>query len=145
MIKYVSGDIFQSDTQVIVNPVNCVGAMGKGLALAFKEKYPKMFLTYRAFCEKGLLSPGKLMYWRTYPGPSVLCFPTKKDWRDPSRLDYIESGLQKFVQTYKDKDIKSIAFPLLGCGLGGLKKTEVLPLMEKYLSPLDIDIYIYRD
>lgn len=142
MIEYIEGDIFESPAQVIVNTVNTVGVMGKGLALSFKKRYPDMFERYKSVCEKGLLTTGKLMlfyeadYW-------ILLFPTKEHWRNPSKLAYIESGLQKFVQTYAQKGITSIAFPRLGCGNGELKWEEVRPIMEKYLKDLPIAVYIY--
>lgn len=142
MIEYIEGDIFESPAQVIVNTVNTVGVMGKGLALSFKNRYPDMFDRYKTVCEKGLLTTGKLMlfyeadYW-------ILLFPTKEHWRNPSKLEYIESGLQKFVHTYAQKGISSIAFPRLGCGNGELKWEEVRPIMEKYLKDLPISVYIY--
>lgn len=144
MIKYIEGDIFKSPAQVIVNTVNTVGVMGKGIALSFKQRYPKMFEQYKKVCDKHQLTIGKLMlvyeadYW-------LLLFPTKESWRNPSKIEYIEKGLMKFVQTYADKGITSAAFPKLGCGNGGLDWKEVKPLMEKYLNKLPIDIYIYLD
>ncbi len=142
MIKYIEGDIFKSPAQVIVNTVNTVGVMGKGVALAFKERYPNMFEQYKKVCEKHLLTIGKLMlvyeadYW-------LLLFPTKESWRSPSKIEYIEKGLIKFVQTYADKGITSVAFPKLGCGNGGLDWSEVKPVMERYLEKLPIDVYVY--
>lgn len=142
MIEYIEGDIFESPAQVIVNTVNTVGVMGKGVALSYKKRYPEMFESYKTVCEQGLLKIGKLMlfyeadYW-------VLLFPTKENWRQPSKLEYIEAGLQKFVQSYAAKGITSVAFPRLGCGNGELNWDEVKPLMEKYLKKLPIPIYIY--
>ncbi len=142
MIEYIEGDIFSSPAQVIVNTVNTVGVMGKGLALAFKQRYPEMFACYRTACEKRQLKIGKLMLWYA-PDHWILLFPTKEHWRNPSKLEYIENGLIKFVNTYADKNITSIAFPRLGCGNGELNWDDVRPLMERYLKPLPIDIYIY--
>lgn len=142
MIEYIEGDIFKSPAQVIVNPVNTVGVMGKGLALSFKQRYPEMFTFYRAACEKKQFKIGKLMLWYA-PDHWILLFPTKENWRNPSKIEYIEKGLVKFVQTYADKNINSIAFPKLGCGNGELSWDDVKPLMEKYLKALPIDIYIY--
>lgn len=142
MIEYIEGDIFESPAQVIVNTVNTVGVMGKGLALSFKQRYPDMFERYKYVCEKHLLTVGKLMlfyevdHW-------ILLFPTKESWRNPSKLEYIEKGLMKFVQTYAEKNITSIAFPRLGCGNGELDWNDVKPLMEYYLKKLPIDVYIY--
>ena len=142
MIEYIVGDIFTSPAQVIVNTVNTVGVMGKGLALSFKQRYPDMFNTYREACEKHKFEIGKLMLWQA-PDYGVLLFPTKENWRNPSKLEYIEKGLIKFSNTYDEKNITSIAFPRLGCGNGELNWDDVKPLMEKYLKPLPIDIYIY--
>ncbi len=142
MIEYIEGDIFESPAQVIVNTVNTVGVMGKGLALSFKQRYPKMFETYKTICERHLLTTGKLMLF--YEADHwLLLFPTKENWRNPSKLEYIEKGLMKFVNTYADKNITSIAFPKLGCGNGELNWEDVKPLMEKYLKKLPIDVYIY--
>ena len=142
MIQYIEGDIFSSPAQVIVNTVNTVGVMGKGVALSFKKRYPDMFQHYKSICEKRLLTIGKLMLYYE-PDYWVLLFPTKENWRNPSKLEYIEKGLMKFVNTYAEKSITSIAFPRLGCGNGGLDWEDVRPLMEKYLNPLPIDVYVY--
>ena len=142
MLEYIEGNIFDSPAQVIVNPVNTVGVMGKGIALEFRKRYPDMFTVYRTACEKHQLTTGKLMLWRG-PDHWVLMFPTKQNWRNPSKIEYIEDGLLKFVNTYAEKDISSIAFPRLGCGNGELDWNEVRPVMEKYLKPLPIDVYIY--
>lgn len=142
MIEYIEGDIFNSPAQVIVNTVNTVGVMGKGLALSFKNRYPEMFRSYRHACDKNLLKIGKLMLFYS-PDHWILLFPTKENWRYPSKPEYIEAGLVKFVQTYADKSITSIAFPRLGCGNGELNWDDVRPIMEKYLRPLPIDVYIY--
>ena len=142
MIKYIEGDIFKSPAQVIVNTVNTVGVMGKGLALSFKQRYPEMFKQYKNVCEKNLFAIGKLMlvyeadHW-------ILLFPTKESWRNPSKIEYIEKGLAKFVKSYAEKNITSIAFPRLGCGNGELDWNDVKPIMERYLKDLPIDIYIY--
>lgn len=142
MIEYIEGDIFESPAQVIVNTVNTVGVMGKGLALSFKQRYPEMFERYKSVCEKHLLTVGKLMLFYE-PDHWLLLFPTKENWRNPSKLEYIEKGLMKFVQTYAEKNITSIAFPRLGCGNGELDWNTVKPLMERYLKKLPIDVYIY--
>lgn len=142
MIKYVQGDIFNSPAQVLVNTVNTVGVMGKGIALSFKKMYPEMFEAYRKECDKHRLIIGKLMLWYG-TDHWVLMFPTKEHWRNSSRLEYIEKGLMTFVRKYTDYNITSIAFPKLGCGNGELDWIDVKPLMEKYLKDLPIDVYIY--
>jgi O-acetyl-ADP-ribose deacetylase (regulator of RNase III) len=136
------GDIFDSPAQVIVNPVNCKGHMGKGLALAFKQRYPQMFVTYQNECREGKLCIGQPTLY-TASTPWILNFPTKDHWRDDSKVEYLEAGLQYFVAHYKALEITSIAFPKLGAGLGKLSWDEVGPLMVKYLSEIDIDVSIY--
>lgn len=143
-LVYLKGNIFSSPAEVIVNPVNVFGVMGKGLAAEFKRRYPAMFKRYKKFCDNKSFSVGQLFISRE-ADYSVLLFPTKKHWRGGSKLEYVEAGLKKFVDTYGQKGINSIAFPKLGCGYGGLKWEDVRPLMEKYLRELPIDIYVYLD
>lgn len=142
------GDIFLSKCQTLVNPINCVGVMGGGLALDFKTLYPNMFHTYKDLCNKNLISIGKLWLYKDNSDEEneryILNFPTKHHWKESSRYEYIEQGLKKFIDTYKDRGIKSIAFPMLGCGLGGLEKDTVLNIMLTYFSKCDdiiIEIY----
>ncbi len=116
--------------------------MGKGLASAFKKRYPDMFKTYRELCQEKRLDIGRLWLWKA-SDQWVLNFPTKKHWRNPSKLSYIEAGLKKFVGQYEQRGIREIAFPRLGCGNGGLDWDDVRPLMERYLSPLPIPVYIH--
>ena len=143
MITYVVGDLFTSPAKVLVNTVNTVGVMGKGIAKDFKRVYPEMFAEYQAHCEHGLLDTGKLWLYKT-PHKWILNFPTKKHWRKPSKLEYIEAGLRKFADTYDAKGIVSISFPMLGCGNGELDwERQVQPLMDEILRPLPIDIYIH--
>ena len=143
MITYVNGNLFETPAKVLVNAVNTVGAMGKGIALEFKRIYPHMFSQYRRFCENGELAVGKLYLYRT-DHKWVLNFPTKKHWRDPSRLEYLEAGLKKFRDRYRSVGITSIGFPALGCGNGELDyETQVSPLMEEYLGDLPISVFIY--
>jgi O-acetyl-ADP-ribose deacetylase (regulator of RNase III) len=141
-LQYQKGNIFDASTQVIVNTVNCEGVMGKGLALAFRQKYPAMFTTYQKECNTGKLRIGRPTLY-TNSTPWILNFPTKKAWRANSKLEYLEEGLEYFVQHYKEAGIVSIAFPKLGAQNGKLSWDDVGPLMAKYLSKLDIDIYIY--
>ncbi|WP_424475371.1 macro domain-containing protein [Oceanobacillus kimchii] len=143
MINYVKMNIFESPAQVIVNTVNTVGVMGKGIAKQYKQIYPDMFKKYQMYCETKQLDIGKLWLYKSET-KWILNFPTKKHWRNPSKLEYIEAGLQKFVDTHEEKGITSISFPPLGCGNGGLDwESQVQPLMEKYLKSLDIDIFIH--
>lgn len=142
ILQYVSGDLLCSHAQTYVNTVNTVGVMGKGLALQFKNKYPEMFEVYQKVCKEHLLDVGKLYLWKG-DEKWVLMFPTKKHWRDMSKIEFIESGLKKFIDNYQRIGIQSIAFPKLGCGLGGLEWEMVQPLMEKYLKHLPIDVFVY--
>lgn len=143
MILYVKGNLFQSPAQVLVNTVNTVGVMGKGIALDFKHLFPEMYQQYRELCERKQFKIGMLWLYKS-PNKWVLNFPTKEHWRHPSRVEYVEAGLQKFVDSYTNLGIHSIAFPPLGCGNGQLDfETQVKPLMEKYLRNLPIEVFIY--
>jgi O-acetyl-ADP-ribose deacetylase (regulator of RNase III) len=143
MILYVSGNLSQSPAQVLVNTVNTVGVMGKGIALEFKRLYPDMFKEYQRRCEGGDLDIGKLFLYKT-PHKWILNFPTKRHWREASRVEYIERGLEEFRRVYSQSGIHSIAFPPLGCGNGRLDfKTQVQPIMHRRLSVLPIDVFIY--
>lgn len=142
MLTYHRTSLMTSPAQTVVNTVNCVGVMGKGIAAEFKQRFPSMFREYKEICSKGLLEPGKLWLWQG-ADQWVLNFPTKKHWRGPSKLEWIEMGLQKFVEQYQARGITEIAFPRLGCGNGGLSWMDVKPLMERYLSPLPIPVYIH--
>ena len=143
MISYVEGDIFRSPAQILVNPVNTDGIMGKGLAKEFKHRFPEMFKHYQSLCENKQFSIGQLFLYKT-PNHWILNFPTKQSWRHKSKTEYIEAGLQKFVATYLDEGMFSVGFPQLGCGNGDLDWiTQVKPLMEYYLQPLPIEIYIH--
>ena len=143
MITYVLGDIFTSPATVLVNTVNTVGVMGKGIAKDFKAYFPEMFKQYQELCESEELGIGKLFYYRG-AHKSVLNFPTKRHWREKSSTSHIEAGLATFIEKYEDYSIKSIAFPQLGCGNGDLDwESQVRPLMEDYLGGLPIKIYIH--
>lgn len=145
MLTVITGNIFNTKAQVIVNTVNDIGIMGKGIALVFKLRYPLMFDLYQQHCRDKLIEIGKLWLYRAEPNvPWVLNFPTKYHWKDPSKIEYLEKGLQKFVDTHQSQGITSIAFPLLGTHNGGLEKNDVLALMEKYLSRCTIPIEIYE-
>ena len=143
MITYLCGDLFESPAKVLVNTVNTVGVMGKGIALKFKRIYPEMFEAYRNHCERGNLDIGQLFLYKT-PNKWVLNFPTKKHWRNPSRVEYIEAGLRKLRARCSEMGMTSIAFPELGCGNGGLDfEAQVKPLMEHYLGSLSVPTFIY--
>jgi len=142
MLIYRRTSLMESTAQTLVNTVNCVGVMGKGIALEFKKREPAMFEAYSRICADKKLKPGTLWLWKESP-QWVLNFPTKLHWKNPSRLEWIESGLQKFVDRHTDLGIREISFPRLGCGNGGLDWDDVRPLMERYLSELKIRVYIH--
>lgn len=142
MISYVQGNLFESPAQTLVNTVNTQGAMGKGIALQFKKYFPEMFDEYRRLCDDGQLKIGTLHVFQTRH-KKILNFPTKQEWRKPSKLEYIERGLQTFVHIYREAGIHSVAFPPLGCGNGELDYADVRPLMESYLGNLPIPVFLY--
>lgn len=143
MLIYLETSIFDSPAQALVNTVNTVGVMGKGIAATFKKLYPKMFQEYYQLCLSGEFDIGKLYIYKT-PNIVIVNFPTKKHWRNPSRIEYIQAGLEKFVTHYLDFGFSSISFPQLGCGHGELKwEGQVQPLMEEYLMHLPIPVYIH--
>lgn len=149
MIIYKSGNIFTSECRYLVNPVNTVGVMGAGLAKAFRENFPSMFNKYKTECNKGTFKIGDLLIYDVSNGKGnlfVLNFPTKEHFRNNSKIEYVEKGLETFVRDYKELGIDSIAFPKLASGLGGLNwEKDVKPLMETYLGNLpDITIEIYE-
>ena len=145
-ITFKKGNIFSSDKQTIVNTINCVGVMGKGVALGFRLRYPEMYEKYRELCKTKQIAIGKLwLYKQSREGLQwILNFPTKIHWKYPSKMEYLEAGLQKFVDAYEEKGITSIAFPLLGTHNGGLDKIEVLDMMHSYLEKCTIPIDIYE-
>jgi len=148
MIKYTKGNLLDAPVEALVNTVNTVGVMGKGIALQFKEAFPANLKTYLKTCKDGLLQPGKLLVVReeTFDGEKIIInFPTKTEWYKKSSYEYIESGLKDLAKVIRGEQIKSIAIPPLGCGNGGLRWSKVKTLMEKYLSSLsDVEIIIYQ-
>jgi O-acetyl-ADP-ribose deacetylase (regulator of RNase III) len=136
-------DLFESPAKVLVNTVNTVGVMGKGIARTFKDVYPEMFRQYQQLCEKKRLHTGKLWLYKT-DHKWILNFPTKVHWRQPSKPQYVEEGLKTFVSTYAVQGITSVAFPKLGCGNGELDWEGVVqPMMIQYLANLAIEIFVY--
>lgn len=140
MITFVEGDLFDSNMQTLVNTINCVGVMGKGIAKEFKERFPSVFVEYQVLCVNKDVFP----YLHITPtGQHILNFPTKDHWRFPSKLEYITNGLDWFVTHYQGWGITSIAFPPLGCGNGGLRWSQVASIMQQKLSAVQIPIEIY--
>jgi len=143
MIKVLIGDIFESKAQTLVNTVNCVGVMGKGVALEFKKRFPDMFKDYVKRCEVKQVRLGRpYLFKRMFP-PWILNFPTKDHWRSVSRLQDIIEGLRYLQQNYKAWGITSLAVPPLGCGHGGLEWRVVGPTLYRHLKVLDIPVELY--
>lgn len=142
-VRFTHGDIFESSAQTITNTVNCVGVMGKGLALQFKRRYPEMYEDYVDRSNRGEVRPGEPYVYRAQDR-WILNFPTKRHWREKARIGDIEEGLVFLQMHAASWGITSLALPPLGCGEGGLKWEEVKPMMESYLSQLDASVEIYE-
>ena len=142
-MKISVGNIFESKAKTLVNTINCVGIMGKGIALEFKQKYPYMYKEYIALCNRKAIKPGEPYLYADLMSTSIINFPTKDHWKSPSKLSYIINGLQWFKDNYDKLGIVSIAFPPLGCGNGGLSWDIVGPIMYENLVNLPIEIEIY--
>ncbi len=139
MIEYKTGDILTEDVEALVNTVNCVGFMGRGVALQFKRAWPENFKEYAAACRRQEVQPGRMFVFdtrRLTPPRYIINFPTKRHWRGKSRMEDIESGLDALVEVVRERDIRSLALPPLGSGLGGLDWREVRPRIERALDAL---------
>lgn len=148
MIRYTKGDMLQSNAEALVNTVNTMGVMGKGIALQFKETFPENFRIYAEACRHDAVAPGKLLITRDRDLAGreriIVNFPTKKHWRYPSRYEYIADGLKELARIIPEQGIRSIAIPPLGCGNGRLEWTKVKPMIENALGGLDIDIVVFE-
>jgi O-acetyl-ADP-ribose deacetylase (regulator of RNase III)/uncharacterized protein YwgA len=142
-MKVIVGDILQSKAQTLINTVNCVGIMGKGIALEFKERFPGMFQDYVERCERKQVKPGVPYLYKTLFPPQIVNFPTKDHWKSVSRITDIERGLQLLLNQYKDWGITSLAIPPLGCGNGQLEWKAVGPLIYRYASRMTIPVEMY--
>lgn len=149
MIRMVKGDILESDAPVIVIPVNCKGVMGKGLALQAKKRYPRVYESYKSYCQGACpdapegMQPGSVLAIQHVPNRFLACLSTKDDWRNPSKMEWIESGLQDLVKCMNVFKFTKVAIPKIGCGLGGLDWCDV---KEKVLqtfgdTAIDVDVY----
>lgn len=149
MIVYEGdGDVFSTPAQTLCCTVNVEGAMGRGIALQFRKRYPKMYQQYRTLCKAGYFHVDQLWSCAVEDNRRVLCFPTKQRWALPSRPEWIEANLQKLARDYERHQITSLALPALGCGrgTGGLSLSDIRPLIRKYLDPLPIDVYcVYQN
>jgi O-acetyl-ADP-ribose deacetylase (regulator of RNase III) len=148
MIHYTKGNLLESEAEALINTVNTVGVMGKGIALQFKNMFPNNFKIYYQACKNKELQVGQLLVTEEESLLSgkklIINFPTKTNWRLPSEYSYIESGLLELVNLINQKKIKSVAIPPLGAGNGGLDWQKIKVLLERYLENLDCNIYIYE-
>lgn len=148
MMRFTEGNLLDADVEAVVNTVNTVGVMGKGIALMFKERFPENYAAYAAACKAKEVRIGKMFVSPTneLDGPRwVINFPTKEHWRAPARLDWVRAGLAALRKVIQERQIRSVALPPLGCGNGGLDWAEVRPLIEDALGDLDdVDIVVYE-
>jgi O-acetyl-ADP-ribose deacetylase (regulator of RNase III) len=148
MIEYATGDILRTDAEALVNTVNCVGIMGRGIALQFKNVFPRNFKAYQAACRRGEVQPGRMFVYERHElgNPRyIINFPTKRHWRGKSRIEDIRSGLDALVQEIRARNIESIAIPPLGSGLGGLDWRVVRREIESRLGGLpDVRIVVFE-
>ena len=148
MIEYKTGDIINEDVDALVNTVNCVGVMGRGIALEFKKAFPRNFKEYAIQCKMNEIKPGKVFVYKTgqlTPPFYIINFPTKRHWRGKSRLEDIEAGLSALKKEIESLPIQSIAIPPLGCGLGGLNWEDVRTRLQSTLEEFDkIKIVLYE-
>lgn len=148
MIEFVKGDFFEFDADIRINTVNCVGVMGAGVALAFKNKYPEMFKEYAKDCKLGLIKPGLPSVWNNTDmftkELEIINFPTKNHWRKPSEYEYVENGLKWLSDYLKQKSYSIVTLPALGCGHGGLDWIKVKQLIEVHLADSQHKIYVFE-
>lgn len=148
MIEFRSGDILKDDAEALVNTVNCVGVMGRGIALQFRDAFPENFRAYAEACQRDEVQPGQMFVFETgqlTPPRYIINFPTKRHWRGKSRIEDIEAGLAALVEVIRGKRIRSVALPPLGSGLGGLDWLDVKPRIEAALRPLtDVHAIVYE-
>lgn len=148
MIEITSGDILKDESEALVNTVNCVGIMGRGIALQFKDAFPDNFKAYAEACQRGEVQPGRMFVFDTgqlTPPRYIINFPTKRHWRGKSRIEDIEAGLAALVKVIRERRIRSIAVPPLASGLGGLNWLDIKPRIEAALQPLtDVRVSVYE-
>lgn len=148
MLRYTTGNLLSSSAEALVNTVNTVGVMGKGIALQFKRAFPHNFEIYKVACLNGSFRTGQILAVRDSElilgERLIINFPTKQHWKLPSRYEYIESGLHTLVAYLKENTVKSLAMPALGCGNGGLEWLKVKRMIEQHLSGVDTDIWVYE-
>lgn len=146
-MRLTKGNILEANAEALVNTVNTKGVMGKGIALQFKKAFPDVFKAYKSACDAGVLQIGKV---HIYERPTselhhyIINFPTKDDWKKPSKIEYIKKGLESLAEIVKQHKIRSIAIPALGCGQGGLKWEDVLPLIQSTFEKMpEVEVIVY--
>ena len=147
MIEFKTGNMFDQDCEYIINTVNCVGVMGKGVAFAFKNKYPEMFAEYKKECEVGNIDIGKPFIWKykdMFEPQIVINLPTKMHWKDPSTLVYIQNGLNWLRNYFENKPNSTVVMPALGCGNGGLDWDTVKNMIQESLEDLKTQFFVYE-
>lgn len=147
MITYCQGNLLDADVDALVNAVNTAGVMGKGIALAFKQRFPANYQAYAAACQRGEVQTGRMFITDTQAllGPRwIVNFPTKQHWRDPSRLEWVRSGLQDLRRFLLEADVQSVALPALGAGLGGLSWSLVCAEIDLALGDLNMTVLAYE-
>ncbi len=148
MIDFKRGDILKEDAEALVNTVNCVGVMGRGIALQFRKAFPENFKAYQNACKDEEVRPGSMFVYETRKliNPRyIINFPTKRHWKGKSQIKFIQDGLNALVREIRDQSIKSIAIPPLGCGLGGLDWKEVRGEIESAFATLpDVEVFLYE-
>ena len=148
MIRYTTGNLLDAQTEALVNTVNEIGVMGKGIALMFREAFPDNTAAYEAACKRGEVRVGRMFVTENHAltGPRwIINFPTKKNWRHPSKLEWVQDGLQDLLRVIKENKIESVALPPLGCGNGGLEWNHVRPAIESALSSLKgVDAIVFE-
>ena len=148
MLRFTTGDILAEDAEALVNTVNCVGVMGRGVALQFKKAFPENFRAYAKACQRGEVELGAVFVFQTgtLTNPrTIINFPTKRHWRGNSRIEAVEAGLKDLVHVVRARGIRSMAVPPLGCGLGGLDWSIVRPRIEEALGSLNgLDVVVFE-
>ncbi|MDZ4861664.1 MAG: macro domain-containing protein [Candidatus Hydrogenedentes bacterium] len=148
MVRFTEGNLLDADVDAVVNTVNTVGVMGKGIALMFEERFPENYKAYAAACKAGEVQVGKMFVTQSVEleGPRwIINFPTKNHWRQPTKLEWVRDGLAALKEMVREKDIHSIALPPLGCGNGGLDWHDVRPMIESALGDLEnVEVVVYE-
>jgi O-acetyl-ADP-ribose deacetylase (regulator of RNase III) len=144
MLEFTQGDMFEAKADIRVNTVNCVGVMGAGVALAFKQRYPEMFKEYQHACKSGQVRPGHMHVWKSLSGDWIVNFPTKRDWREPSRYEDIDAGLDDLRRYLSTVGGVTVALPALGCGHGGLDWARVSGMIRDKLDGVDAHVLIFE-